>query len=412
MPKQTPSIPNEVLWAQLGDRSLLSDELWLIAAQVGMLLGRSTDQLAEDRKVGNPPPFKKDGGSIRYRLGTVRDHMFGSPEHNNTTQARLSVERNKFGSFSNLIEWEAHAKPADLWPFLIRRSERPIDFWKSLTLGADLSDDDQCVLINFDEYRSLCRDSSQSRELEPKTVQARDQSGSMREKFVCFLDDVAALGLKVICPARIAQAPFDAITDSVHLWWIQEILNSATDQSHSLGFSMIVTLREAYAAKVDAWTIPTGIEILLNVGRKTDRQAVQDESPEIRYFVRQASEAALFGDLPMTCSDYGEVVVKPIDFLRWALANRLPVDPDVARAIDSRILGSISVKGKPGRPRDTELEKRGKEWRADAFKMMKAEPKINLSAAARKISKAKNVPMETIRKQLTKALMVADGFEY
>lgn len=404
MPKQTPSIPNEVLWAQLGDRSLLSDELWLIAAQVGMLLGRSTDQLAEDRKVGNPPPFKKDGGSIRYRLGTVRDHMFGSPEHNNTTQARLSVERSKFGSFSNLQEWEAHAKPADLWPFLIRRGERPIDFWKSLTLGADLSDDDQCVLINFDEYRILCRDSSQSPE--------RDQSGSIREKFVRFLDEVAGLGLKVICPARIAQAPFDTINDSVHLWWIQEILNNTTDQSHSLGFSMMVTLREAYAAKVDAWTIPTGIEILLNVGRKTDRQAVQDESPEIRYFVRQASEAALFGDLPMTCSDTGDLVAKPIDFLRWAVANRLPVDPDVARAIESRILGSISVKGKPGRPRDTELEKRGKEWRDAAFKMMKADPKINLSTAARKLSKAKNVPMETIRKQLTRALMAADGFKF
>ena len=82
MPKQTPSIPNDVLWAHLGDRSALSDELWLIAAQVGMLLGRSTDQLSEDRKVGNPPPFKKDGGSIRYRLGSVRDHMVGLPEYN------------------------------------------------------------------------------------------------------------------------------------------------------------------------------------------------------------------------------------------------------------------------------------------------------------------------------------------
>jgi len=345
--------------------------------------------------------------------------MFGSPEYNNTTQARLSVERNKFGSFSNLQEWEAHAKPADLWPFLIRRGERPIDFWKSLTLGADLFDDDQCALINFDEYRILCRDSSQSREPETKPVNTRDQSVSMREKFVRFLDDVAALGLKVICPARIAQAPFDTINDSAQLWWIQEILNSTTEQqSHSLGFSMMVTLREAYAAKVDAWTIPTGIEILLNVGRKTDRQAVQDESPEIRYFVRQASEAALFGDLPMTGSDTGDLVANPIDFLRWAVANRLPVDPDVARAIESRLLGSISAKSKPGRPRDPDLKERGKKWRDAAFKMMKAKAltstdpssKFSLSDAARTISKAEGVPMETIRKQLTKALMIADGF--
>ena len=404
MPKQTPSIPNEILRAQLGDRSALSDELLLIASQVGMLLARSPDQLAEDRKVGNPPPFKKIGGSVFYRLGTVRDLIFNSPAFNNTTQARLYVERNKFGSISNLQEWKAHAKPADLWPFLIRIGQKPIDFWESLTLGADLSDDDQCVLINLDEYRILCSDSSQSPE--------RDESGSIREKFVRFLDDVAALGLKVICPARIAQAPFDVINDSVHLWWIQEILNSTTEQSRSLGFSMMVTLREVYAAKVDAWTIPTGIEILLNTGKKTDREADQHESPEIRYFVRQASNAAFSGDLPTTSSHYGDLVVKPIDFLRWAVANRLPVDPDVARAIDSRILGSISAKSKPGRPRDPELKERGKEWRDAAFKMMKADPKINLSAAARKISKAKNVPMETIRKQLTKALMAADGFKF
>jgi hypothetical protein len=50
----------------------LSDDLWLIAAQVGMLLGRSQDQLAEDRKVGNPPPFKKDGEKMRRLNRNIR----------------------------------------------------------------------------------------------------------------------------------------------------------------------------------------------------------------------------------------------------------------------------------------------------------------------------------------------------
>lgn len=415
MPKQTPSIPNEVLWARLGDRSVLSDELWLIAAQVGMLLGRSTDQLSEDRKAGNPPPFKKDGGSVRYRLGSVRDHMFGSPEFNNTTQARLAVDKNKFGIFSDLLAWESHAKRGDLWPFLIRPGHRPIDFWESLKLGSELSDADTCKLISLDEYRTLCGSSSSSQKFAARTTNPGDENMLMREEFVRFLDDVAELRLDVISPTRIAQAPFDKIYDSVHLYWIRQILNSTKEQRNRLGFSMMVTLREAYAAKVDAWTIPTGIEMLLNISSKAPRESDRYEHPEIHYFIRQATEAAFSGDLPTTLSRFGDLVVKPKDFLRWAQDSRLPVDPEVARAIDSRVLGGISFKAKPGRPHDPDLKERGKKWRGAAFQMMYSDPRVNLTAAARKISIDKNLamgyPMETIRKQLTKALMIADGFE-
>jgi hypothetical protein len=153
MPKQTQSIPNEVILARLGDREALSDELWLIAAQVGMLLGRSQDQLAEDRKVGNPPPFKKDGGSIRYRLGTVRDHMFGLPEYTNTTQARVAAGNAHLGiPFSSFLSWIDFAKPDDVWPFLIRRKDGPVDYWTSLTLGDQLNDGDYCEWLRLDDY--------------------------------------------------------------------------------------------------------------------------------------------------------------------------------------------------------------------------------------------------------------------
>ena len=83
-----------------------------------MLLGRSQDQLAEDRKVGNPPAFKKEGGSVRYRLGTVRDHMMRAKEYKNTEQARIAAEYNRRG-YSTFVFWAEHAAPSDLWPCLI-----------------------------------------------------------------------------------------------------------------------------------------------------------------------------------------------------------------------------------------------------------------------------------------------------
>lgn len=123
-----------------------------------MLLGRSQDQLAEDRKVGNPPPFKKDGGSIRYRLGTVRNHMFGLPEFNNTTQARVAAGNTQLGiSFTSFLSWIDFARPDDTWPFLIRSDGSPIDFWASLTLGDQLDDGDFCEWLHLDEYLKLRR---------------------------------------------------------------------------------------------------------------------------------------------------------------------------------------------------------------------------------------------------------------
>jgi hypothetical protein len=159
MPKVTPGIPDEIVLAKLGDRDALCDELWLIPAQVGMLLGRSQDQLEEDRKVGNPPPAMRpwsESGPVRYKLGTVRDMMLGpaSEEYANTRAAKEGVQKRALRGFSTFADWLDEAKPRDEWPFLIRKGKAPIDFWKSLSMGEklSLSDDDDCGLLNLDEY--------------------------------------------------------------------------------------------------------------------------------------------------------------------------------------------------------------------------------------------------------------------
>jgi hypothetical protein len=98
MPKTSPAIPDDTLLALLSDRAKLSDDLWITPKQLSMLLGRSVDQLEEDRKVGNPPAFMKPHERlVRYRLGTVRDFMLGvaSEEYNNTRQAKLALERRR-----------------------------------------------------------------------------------------------------------------------------------------------------------------------------------------------------------------------------------------------------------------------------------------------------------------------------
>jgi hypothetical protein len=159
MPKVTPGIPDEIVLAKFGDREALCDELWLIPAQVGMLLGRSQDQLEEDRKVGNPPPAMRpwsESGPVRYRLGTVRDMMLGpaSDEYKDTRAAREGLKQRKLIGFATFSDWLDGAKRADEWPFLLRRGKAPVDFWKSLSLSEvlALNEEDSCGWLNLDEY--------------------------------------------------------------------------------------------------------------------------------------------------------------------------------------------------------------------------------------------------------------------
>lgn len=161
MPKQTPTVPNDLLLAKLGDREALSDELWLVSSQVGMLLGRSLDQLDEDRKAGVPPPFIPLGPkSVRYKLGSVRDHMLNRQEYSNTTEARLA-SKSALLSFSS---WMDTALPSDERPFLIRRNGGPVDFWRSLSMGESLEGDEECVWLSFAEYLARRRDAAMEAE--------------------------------------------------------------------------------------------------------------------------------------------------------------------------------------------------------------------------------------------------------
>ena len=167
MPKQSRTIPDDLLLARLGDREALSDELWLIAPQVGMLIGRSVSQLNDDRKVGNPPPamypFGEKGG-VRYRLGTVRDLMFGAKEYSNTRQAKADMERQKSLGFATFTDWIDGAKQTDEWPFLIPQEGPPLDFWKSLGMGEKLSENDECKMLNLLDYLKLRSESARKQE--------------------------------------------------------------------------------------------------------------------------------------------------------------------------------------------------------------------------------------------------------
>ncbi len=162
MPKVSKAIPDELLLAHLDDRSKLSDALWIIPAQLGMIMGRSTDQLEEDRKVGNPPPSMRpwgEKGPVRYKLGTVREHMFGpaSQEYQNTRQAKIEIQKRKTAGlgFVTFNDWLDDAMPADEWPFLVRKSGPPVEFFKSLGLGDALRDDDECAWLKLDDYLTL-----------------------------------------------------------------------------------------------------------------------------------------------------------------------------------------------------------------------------------------------------------------
>ncbi len=168
MPKVSPSVPNEIVLAKLSDRSALSDDLWLIPPQVSMLIGRSTDQLEEDRKIGNPPPAMKpwgDKGPVRYRLGTVRDFMLGpaGTEYANTGAARIGIRKLKDAGvlgFATVNDWLDSARIDDQWPFLVRQNKPPIDFFKSLGLGDELLDTDRVDWLTLDDYLRIRRDAA------------------------------------------------------------------------------------------------------------------------------------------------------------------------------------------------------------------------------------------------------------
>lgn len=421
MPKQTPSIPNEILWARLGDRSALSDELWLIAAQVGMLLGRSVDQLAEDRKVGNPPPFKKDGGSIRYRLGSVRDHMFGSPEFTTTTQAKITKDKHSLGAYSSLQVWSDTAAPDDLWPFLIRPNGDPVDFWESLTLGDQLGDNDQCGWLSRRDYSNSRKQQMQDTSFDWDNPDNYAEEYrycfsdvlAERRRFLEFVDTVKKGGFGDLTASQIAAPPFDVISDTIHLKWIRELLNGSLETKQSLGAMAMAILTEAHQRKAEYWLIAEGIPYLMGLSPVIYTPMADVRRGEIAAFSKAATEATWQEVLPYKRGPNGEVAVKAVDLLRWAKQNGLPVDSNVERAINDQAIGSISSRRKPGRPnKNDSAEVLGKQWRKLAAELMKEKPNLSMGQLAAIIHKSeigmRHQPA-SIRKQLAKSLMKKDG---
>lgn len=399
MPKQTLSIPNDVLWARLGDRSLLSDELWLIAAQVGMLLGRSTDQLSEDRKVGNPPPFKKDGGSIRYRLGSVRDHMFNLPEFSNTTEARILGGKPLVGFISNFESWKDNVRSNELWPFLIDENGQVIEFWESLSLSDRLRDSDRCEWLSKDDYFI---------ETSPPVV--------MRNEFLRFLRELYSRRFENPTPSVIADLTCGKIFDSLHLVWIREILNGTIEEKHSLGGERgMGTLTEILQCKSLSWNISEGIYRLLDENPVMLTKTAQLRQGEIQGYITAAINAAHYGSLPCKAGLNGEIGVKAIDLLNWAKDNQLPVDPKIEGLIKGKGIGGINPRQKPGRPVDPAADLRGKIWRKFAHQKRSSCPDLSISDITKMISKDSSLnhgrhTEATIHKQLSMPRMVKDGY--
>ncbi|RAR66889.1 hypothetical protein C7401_102314 [Paraburkholderia unamae] len=155
MAKKNELTPLDLLILErLDDREKLPDSAWITPQQVGLLMGgRSVEQLEDDRKAGTGPKWAKpfgERGAVRYRMGAVRDFMFGTPEFNNTLEMRIALGAPAFASFGTFM---AGAGLDDTWPFLVHKGV-PVDFFESLTLGDALSDDDRAVVLSLDEYLS------------------------------------------------------------------------------------------------------------------------------------------------------------------------------------------------------------------------------------------------------------------
>jgi hypothetical protein len=81
-----------------------------------------------------------------------------SKEYSNTTEARVSIQKERTAGirgFMSMNDWLDDAKLNDEWPFLVRESKPPIDLFKSLGLGDELSDTDEVVWLTLEGYLDL-----------------------------------------------------------------------------------------------------------------------------------------------------------------------------------------------------------------------------------------------------------------
>lgn len=388
MPKQIPSLPIEILWARLGDRSALSDELWLSAAQVALLLGGDGDQTTSDLKFGPLQPVINDDGTIRYRLGNVRDQIFGS-----TTDAKISADQCSLGAYNSLQVWADTASSDESWPFLIRSHGDLVDFWESLTMGDQLTDFHHCDWLRRDEYLEIAKGLAIERE------------------FIGFVEQIQQGRFESVRPSQLATSPFDIISTPRHLHWIRELLIGSTKGGQALGQMAMATLSVAMQCKSDAWGLREGICFLLDINPEVCTGASQET---VDRYVRAAAGAMRNEILPHCVSEFGETRLKPTDLLAWAKENEIPISPHVEALVNGKAIGAINPRRKPGAKPDPVKELRAKIWRHVAFKLMKQNPKMTFSKVAEKIHRDWKFgdsicTYETIRKELSTRKMIEDG---
>ena len=145
MPKVSPLIPTELVLKELED---LHKDILLIPEQVSMLIGISTEQMKANRNEGNPPPFTKEGGSIRYRVGDVRDYLKSKPVFKNEGEAHEYAKRTKniASSFSAFL---IKARLDDSWPFAMNKG-MPVDLFASLSMP--VADETTCAWLTLEQY--------------------------------------------------------------------------------------------------------------------------------------------------------------------------------------------------------------------------------------------------------------------
>jgi len=120
-----------------------------------MILGCSVRQLEDDREAGDPPPFVKRGGSIRYRVEDVRKALADLILSHTTTESKAVQARRKKPTphgiaFASFTDYLARGSIDDVWPFIITKG-RPIDLLVSLGLQID-DDEAEGRYLTQEEY--------------------------------------------------------------------------------------------------------------------------------------------------------------------------------------------------------------------------------------------------------------------
>lgn len=151
MPRLTRSIPDELLLG--AGVQTLDPNLPLIAAQAGMLLGRSKTRMDDDRRDNKPPKAYKDGSKILYRLGDVLAQR-ALDQGKTLAQAAKEKADHRLG-WPTFAGFMATAGRDETWPFATVNG-MPMDLFQ--TFGMPLSDDEfwaveYLTLVEFVERR-------------------------------------------------------------------------------------------------------------------------------------------------------------------------------------------------------------------------------------------------------------------